>query len=163
MILTCIYGRNADLIKDVADQYFKPGDKIADVTYGKGNFWTKVDLSQYDFYPSDIKTGIDFRDLPYEDDFFNVLALDPPYVHSAGGFKIAANYNNSLITGKHVDVIRLYDDGMREAYRVITPGGLLLLKCQDTVEYRQQRWSHIELFNLAEALNFYPLDLFVLH
>jgi hypothetical protein len=32
------------LFAQVAKLYFRPGDRIADVTYGKGVFWRQVDV-----------------------------------------------------------------------------------------------------------------------
>ena len=70
----------------VASLYFKPGHRIADVTYGKGVFWRGIDRSRYDFHPSDLKTcpdaAFDFRRLPYPYGSFHVVVLDPPYVHN---------------------------------------------------------------------------------
>jgi tRNA G10 N-methylase Trm11 len=163
MIFTCYQGKNCDLLKEVSALYFKPGMKISDVTFGKGNFWNKIDVTKFQFYPSDIMTGIDFRSLPYEDRTFDVIVLDPPYVHNDGSYKIGATYNNHLIEGHFSTVLELYQKGIAEAYRVLKPRGMLLVKCQDIVEYRQQRWAHIEIFNLAKALNFYAKDLFILH
>lgn len=163
MILTCIKGKNENLIPEVAKLYFAPGMKIADVTFGKGNFWRNIDTSIYEFYPSDILTGIDLRILPYPDALLDVLVLDPPYVHSAGSFKINGAYNNQSITGNHATVIELYRAGMKEAFRVLKRGGLLLVKCQDIVEGGTQRWSHIIIEALARELGFKAVDLFILH
>ncbi|WP_243156285.1 hypothetical protein, partial [Clostridium sp. C2-6-12] len=78
-IYTVHQGRNSGLIKSVAELYFNEGDKIADVTYGKGAFWREIDLSKYDVVGTDLKTGTDFRKLPYEDNLFNHSVIDPPY------------------------------------------------------------------------------------
>src|SRR5690606_5361610 len=50
-VLTALQGTNADLIERVAQIYLKPGMAVADVTYGKGVFWQKVDTGQFDFLP----------------------------------------------------------------------------------------------------------------
>jgi hypothetical protein len=168
MIYTCYRGRNYDLISEVAKLYFTPGMRIADVTYGRGNFWRNIDINQYDFHPSDIMmesdpTGIDFRDLPYASNSFDVIVLDPPYVHSACSFRINATYNNKIIAGDFDTVLQLYCNGIQEARRVLKHKGLLLVKCQDIVEGRMQRWSHIILKNFAEKNRFKAIDLFVLH
>src|SRR5690606_20879916 len=85
-VYTSVYGFNADLIAEVAKLYFRPGDRIADVTFGKGNFWNRVDLEQYQFFPSDAnhpKHPYDFRELPYPDASFEIVAFDPPYIQNS--------------------------------------------------------------------------------
>jgi hypothetical protein len=85
---------NDAIFPRILDLYVSDGAKIADVTYGKGVFWKRVNLRKYDFYPSDLKRrglpkgcrgGIDSRKLPYEDKSFDVIVFDPPYMHTPGG------------------------------------------------------------------------------
>ena len=70
------------------------GAKIADVTFGKGVFWKRVDLRKYALHASDPKRhglpagcrgGIDSRKLPYDDKSFFAVVFDPPYMHTPGG------------------------------------------------------------------------------
>ena len=164
MIKTCIQGGNEHLIQNVCEIYAPAGIKIADVTYGKGIFWRKTNIEKYEFYPSDIKTGVDFRKLPYKNESFDVVVLDPPYAHTPGKKFMTADTYNSQTTEKltHLDIIDLYDKGIAEAYRILKYGGLLWLKCQDEIESGKQKWSHIELYKAAICLGFYAKDLFVL-
>jgi len=154
-VYTAYVGRNALLIERVSHLHFKENDKIADITYGKGVFWKNIDLNKYDFYPSDIitcpETPYDFKDLPYEDNFFNVVVFDPPYAHNPGRMIVDANYQNAATTKGfyHKDIINLYREGMSEANRCLKSGGFLLIKCQDEVESSRQKRSHIEIFNIA--------------
>lgn len=71
---------NAELILDVARLgYIRETDKVLDPTFGRGIWWQK-------FRPNDLSThdiaidGVDFRNLPYEANTFDVVAYDPPYV-----------------------------------------------------------------------------------
>ena len=164
IVYSSVYGKNADLIAQVVKLYAFPGASIADVTWGKGAFWKAVDLSRYNFHPSDIKDGIDFRDLPYENNTFDVVVLDPPYAHNPGTFMTDDTYNNNATTKGmgHDDIQQLYRDGMQEAYRVLKDGGLLWVKCQDEIESGKQRYSHIEIYETALQLGFYAKDLFIL-
>ncbi len=56
----------------------------------------------------------------------------------------------------------LYLEGMREMKRVLKPEGLLWVKCQDEIESSYQRWSHLEIYEMAKHLGFFGKDLFVL-
>lgn len=173
MILTSIVGTNDQLIERVAALYLKDGDEIADVTYGRGVFWKRADLSRVRLHPSDIApaspqiTRHDFRRLPYGEKTFNVVVLDPPYMHGGATVKasISKCYGNRSAHTKaasHEAIIKLYADGMDEAERVLKPEGLLWVKCQDEIESGHQRWSHIELWEIARNLGMEALDLFVL-
>jgi hypothetical protein len=87
-IHTCIQGTNADLIAAVARLYLKKGDRVADITFGKGVFWQRINLSDYRFRKSDRitcpGTSHDFRRLPYPDGYFDAVVFGPPYAHGEG-------------------------------------------------------------------------------
>ena len=166
-IYSNVTGDNSDLIETVAKQYIKPLDKVADVTFGKGVFWKKVDVSQFSFFPTDLKTvapPVDFCNLPYADCSMNVVVFDPPYMHNVGKPIVDGNYQNSATTKGmyHKDIIELYRKGMMEAFRVLKPGGYLFVKCQDEIESGRQAWSHIEIYEIAVSMGMYGKDLFVL-
>ena len=56
------------------------GATIADVTYGKGVFWQNVDADRYQLLATDLQTGVDCRELPYDDASLDCVVLDPPYM-----------------------------------------------------------------------------------
>jgi hypothetical protein len=167
-VFSSITGDNSVLISQVAKLYLKPGDVVADVTYGKGIFWKKIDVDQFEFHSSDLLTcenKYDFRKLPYPKGVFDIMVLDPPYSHHPGKMMVNDNYKNAETTKNmyHRDIIKLYRDGMAEAKRVLkNPGGMLWVKCKDEIESSYQRWSHIELYNIAVNLGFFAKDFFVL-
>lgn len=161
-ILTCHEGSNSDLLPHVMQMYAKEGFKIADVTYGKGVFWRNVNLSNYDFHSSDLQSGIDFTKLPYDSSTFDMLVLDPPYMHGGATVKESINdcYKNQNTS--HESVIRLYAGGILEAARVLKKKGIILVKCQDEIESGKQCFSHIEIQQLLVIFGFRVLDMFVL-
>lgn len=166
-VYTSITGNNADLIATVADLYTRSGSLIVDVTWGRGAFWRRTshvpigsDVSP-DLAPH---VACDFRKLPYRDNSVDVVVLDPPYVHNPGNHITNGRYNNAATTSGmyHEDIMRLYEDGMREAWRVLRPNGQTWVKCKDQVESGRQCWSHIELHDIAIKLGFFARDLFVI-
>ena len=103
--------------------------------------------------------------LPYEDSFFDVVVIDPPYAHNPGSIFCESRYQNKATTSGlyHKDVIELYRQGMIEAKRILKQSGQLWVKCKDEIESSKQKWSHIEIFDSAiRELGFYGKDKFVL-
>lgn len=167
-IYTAHLGNNAALLADVCRLYLPSGSKVADITYGRGVFWRKFDLSTIDFHPSDKltcpKTPYNFTNLPYEDGTYDVVVFDPPYAHNPGNMLVDPRYRNAETTKGfyHDDIIELYRKGMAEGRRILKPGGLLWVKCKDELESSVQRWSHLEIAVLAWKLKLYIRDLFIL-
>jgi hypothetical protein len=159
VVLTSYQCNNDFLLAQVARLYFRPGDRIADVTFGQGNFWKQIDLAEYRFHPSDLLTvpqhPYDFRHLPYRSAEFDVHVFDPPYMHQQRGHPRRrihkTDYKNLETTQafSHVDIIQFYQDGMAEGHRILKPGGIMLVKCQDEIEKGEQKMSHIEIHNIA--------------
>ncbi len=170
-------GGNADLFPKILKLHVPVGASIADVTYGKGVFWQKVNRSKYDLHASDLQTGVDCRDLPYTDASLDCVVLDPPYMeglfrkhadHMAGAGThrtFREHYSNGEATDCgpkwHEAVLDLYFKAGREAHRVLRSNGVLIVKCQDEVSANRQRLTHIEIINRYESLGFYTKDLFV--
>ncbi|MCB1257136.1 MAG: hypothetical protein KDB26_08535 [Microthrixaceae bacterium] len=172
-VVSIVHGTNADLIAEAARLYIPDGAQVADVTWGKGAFWKKVDTSAFTVQGSDVAEHIgghgnivlaDFRELPYADESFDVVVLDPPYVHNPGKHMTDARYNNAETTKgmSHNDIRQLYRDGMREAMRVLRPAGRIFVKGKDEIESGKQCWSQTELLLDATSLGLYGKDSFVL-
>ncbi len=133
LILTARKGTNADLIPDVVKLYIPEGGVVADVTHGKGVFWQQVDVSQFDFYPSDLKDGTDCRHLPHEDESLDALVLDPPYIYNPKGTvkqsisdPYRVNETMDLTTTKKV--VEFYIEAMEEGWRCLAVGGVIVLR-----------------------------------
>ncbi len=167
-VYSCYQGDNGVLIASVAQLYLKAKQRICDPTYGKGVFWRDIDSSTYELYASDLVTvpnrKWDFRKLPYPDHSFDHFVFDPPYAHNPGTLLVDPNYKNAATTRGfyHRDIMDLYRDGLRVAKRLLKPEGLCWVKCQDEIESSLQRWSHIEIFEMARAEGFFGKDFFVL-
>jgi hypothetical protein len=177
VVMSAHVAGNAEVFEQIADLHIPPGSIVADVTWGKGVFWQRIPKDRYVLRPSDIQTGVDCRDLPYDNESLDCLVLDPPYMeglfrrskdHLAGAGNYAAfrdHYSNGEETNGgpkyHAAVIDLYFRAGREAYRVLREGGIFIVKCQDEVSANQQRLTHVELIIEYQRLGFYAKDLFV--
>jgi hypothetical protein len=160
-------GANSRLIRDAARLYVADDAEVADVTYGRGAFWTQTDLKRFRLHKSDINPAADdvvtadLRSLPYADASMDVVVLDPPYGSVLRPCGLTSRYWRGTPAPNHDATRALYRAGMAEALRVLRPGGLLWVKCKDEVERGQQCWSHIEIYGDATALGLNARDLMV--
>lgn len=164
-VLTARVGENSDLLPAILALYVPEGSRIADVTWGRGAFWEKVDRTRYHVDATDLATdGIDFRALPYEESSLDALILDPPYMAGGAGVKRTLNdcYQNEERTRSPADVRRLYGAGILEAARVLRPDGILIVKCQDAVESHRQELFHMHVTQMLDLFGFRVEDMFVL-
>lgn len=177
LILSAHNARNYDVFPLVLKLHVPEGSVIADVTFGKGVFWRKVPEGLYTLLATDLATGTDCRDLPYDDGSIDAVVLDPPYVEgffrkqgyenagsgSHGNLRsfYSAGVNQKSLSRHHQAVLDLYFGAFVEADRVLRPGGVLIVKTMDEVSGRKQRWTHVELMNAFEAHGYTTKDLFV--
>ena len=172
LTFTAYQGTNDEIFPHVVSLYIAPGSKVADVTYGKGVFWKNVPKDQYVLLATDLATGTDCRNLPYEDEAMDAVVFDPPYMHTPGGTAHVnhQNYegyyrNNRADNGTkkkyHEAVLDLYFTAAKEAARVLRKEGMFIVKCQDEVCANQQRLTHIEITIEYAKYGFLCEDLFV--
>jgi len=194
-VIVSAYVDNNDVVfNDILSLYVQNGATIADVTFGQGVFWKNVDMTKYTVIASDlylkdkirnrypnlnIQTGIDCKNLPYDNNSIDALVLDPPYME---GFYRRAN-SQICGTGTHNSFRDAYSSGICvegglrskyhdavtetyvrasiEAYRVLKQDGIYIVKCQDEVSANKQRLTHVEIITACERLGFYVEDLFI--
>lgn len=177
VVMSAYIEGNAEVFPKILALHVPEGSRIADVTFGTGVFWKNIDVTKYDLLTSDISTGVDCRELPYENESLDALVLDPPYMegllrankeHKAGNGAYSAfreYYSNGDETSPgpkwHAAVTDLYFKAGAEASRVLKENGVLIVKCQDEVSANRQWLTHVEIINHYEQLGFYTRDLFV--
>ena len=181
LILSSYTRNNEEIFPLILSLYVPVGSTIADVTYGKGVFWKKVNQKNYTLFFSDIKTGVDCRNLPYENQSIDCVVLDPPYMegfyrrnatHLAGSGTFSSfreAYSDGSIypqkegTPKYHDaVLDMYYSAGYEALRVLKRKGILIIKCQDEVSANKQHLTHVEIINEYTKHNLIVEDLFVM-
>lgn len=190
LVVSARVSGNAEVFADLLRLHLPPGAVVADVTYGTGAFWRRVPAALYRVLASDLapKPGVtapgggevaavDFRTLPYAAAEVDCVVLDPPYAEGfyrrdpsqLAGSGTHAAFRRAYSGGAeradgprwHEAVVDAYARGCREAKRVLRPGGLLVVKCQDEVSAGRQRLAHVEVITGCESLGFESVDLFV--
>jgi len=137
-------------------------------------FWRRIPTGQYDVFSTDIDAGVDCRSLPYEDESIDCVVFDPPYT---GGFyrkleqrafqqqpafqEWYCHDNEDDSHESHASMMALYIDGATEAFRVLKPMGIYIVKCQDEVENHVQNMTHVDIIVALRDMEFYCRDLFV--
>lgn len=163
--------RNGPLIAAAAQLWINDDDRVLDMTYGRGLFWTDYrprrlftnDLS----LESEAEFHHDFRDFPaWSDGSFNVVVFDPPYI--AQGGRDASTVPDMLDRYGLVDVpktVAEVDDliraGMVEAVRLMGNGARLLVKCMDYVNGGEYVRGRHKVVSCAEELGLTQVDEFV--
>jgi len=168
---------NEEVFPQVLALHVPQGSTVADITYGKGIFWKRVNPDDYNLLATDIKTGVDCRQLPYKDEEIDCVVFDPPYLESmyrqtvdhmggTGTYKAFRDfYSNGQTIGSvpkwHDAVLAFYFTAAKEVYRVLQKRGIFIVKCQDEVSAGKQRLTHVEIINEYERMGYYTKDLFV--
>lgn len=149
--------------------YLKDEHLILDPTYGKGRFWSiwkPARLIACDIRPdmSPLGQSVDFTMLPWPDQTFDRVVLDPPYKlnGTSSGKGPAASDDSYGVSGSATwqERHQLIKNGMTESCRVLKRGGMLLLKCQDQVCSGKVRWQTIEFTEWGWALGMNLTDMF---
>lgn len=181
LILSAYVRNNEEIFPLILSLYVPIGSEIADVTYGKGVFWKRVNQADYILHFSDIQTGIDCRDLPYNNQSMDCVVLDPPYMegfyrrnsdHLAGNgtfssfreaYSDGSAYEQKAGAPKYHDaVLDMYYSAGYEAVRVLKTNGILIIKCQDEVSANKQHLTHVEIINEYVKHGLIVEDLFVM-
>jgi len=181
LIFSAYVRNNEEIFPLILSLYVPVGSEIADVTYGKGVFWKKVNQENYNLHFSDIKTGIDCRNLPYENQSMDCVVIDPPYMegfyrrnndHLAGNGTFSSfreAYSDGNIYKQHADapkyhdaVLDMYYSAGYEAVRILKQNGILIIKCQDEVSANKQHLTHVEIINEYTKHGLIVEDLFVM-
>jgi hypothetical protein len=154
---------------------FIPAGRIhLDPCYNKGGFYRSGKITapapefRYDINPipgTQSQKG-DCRNLPITDNSIESIIFDPPFLttNPTGKEKENSNIMHSRFSSfKNMTEFQFFMiDSVAEFQRVLIPGGILIVKCQDTVRSGTQYWVHITVKNIATDYFFTPEDLFIL-
>lgn len=144
---------------------YTDGTFDVDATYSTGGFYRNGRVPEpswkFDLNPQrpDVICA-DCRALPLDDDCVMSVIIDLPFLHQPGADSVMGN----RFSGVHSqnELRQLHHDTLREAYRVLMPGGIVVVKCQDVIESGKQKLQHCYVWDEAQHIGFEDLDLFIL-
>jgi len=131
------FASNGHLVEACAQLGYLVSDAVTlDPTFGKGNWWTRWRPTT--LITSDLKTGVDFRNLPLGDNSIEQAVFDPPYVCKGGRAtsgmpEFDDAYGIDTCPSTPLALQQLIADGMEEVDRVVEPRSIVLVKCQDYI------------------------------
>lgn len=141
----------------------------ADVTYGNGQFYKKIDNPIYCFDLDGDLDGVTeacSTKLPLDDGSISSLVFDPPFLTYV---RAAREGNGSMVMAKRFSGYWRYDEleehykgTLKEASRVLKKKGLMIFKCQDIIHNHKMHCTHANVINWASDVGFRLKDLFVL-
>lgn len=133
--------------------------KVLDACCGSRMFWFDKNNSDVTFMDcrqqyEELSTGhvinvdpdvvADFRDMPFEDDVFDMVVFDPPHLRHVG--------ENSWLAKKYGKLDELWPEDIRQGFaecmRVLRPSGTLIFKWNE---------EQIPLSDVLEAIGEQPL------
>lgn len=142
-----------------------------DPTFSKGNFYKSGAVPRpkycFDIIPqAEGVTQADCRFLPLENNSIGSMIIDLPFLATTGA-SLKGNDGNIInrrfgVCKNETELMQLYKDALAEAWGVLKPGGVLVMKCQDKVSSRKQYMMHCDIYDMAKETGFEVLDLFVL-
>jgi len=165
-IIRSVYDNQIDCIRAIQQLYLLDGLWL-DATYSKGIFYRGQDfepLMRMDIAPQDSDTiQADSTDIPLPDESVASVMFDPPFVLGKANRKepgIICTRFGEFKTAE--DLWLYYGASLREFYRILYTDGVLVFKCQDTINSSINYFSHVWVMNEAVRVGFYPKDLFIL-
>lgn len=171
MIKSISYSQK-EIIDNIIKLHLDGKDIECDPTYSKGVFYKQINKPKlkFDLYPQTEDTvEADCRNLPLDSESVESIMYDPPFVIGSGPSLTNGVKGQSIIQKRFFgfrsgeELWDFYRKSLEEFYRILKPGGTLIVKSQDVVGSGKQWLSHIEIINYAYKLGFYPKDLFILN
>lgn len=129
---------NAELILDCRRLgYLRDEWRTLDPTAGRLTWWKLWRPTTLICHDKDLD-GTDFRKLDYPDDHFDAIAYDPPFVckggrATSGITEMDERYGQDDAPATPALLQGLINDGLTEMYRLVHPGGIVLVKVMDYV------------------------------
>jgi len=164
LIKSVSYDQN-EIINWICDLYCPDGIEL-DPTYSKGNFYKKIKPPElkFDLNPQTEDTKrADCTNLPVGSGSIKTIMFDPPFIGGTIGNGKKGIIKERFGIYRNIPTLwAMYEKALMEFHRILSDDGVLIFKCQDTIESGKQYLSGFKIIKDALALGFYPKDKFIL-
>lgn len=154
-----------ETINNIINLYCPTGIEL-DPTYSKGNFYKNIPKPKYmyDLFPQLPEVvQSDCRNLPLQANSIRSIMFDPPFIGGTIGNGKKGIIKERFGIYKNIpDLWGMYSQALIEFYRILINDGVLIFKCQDTIESQKQYLSEFKIIKEALCVGFYPKDKFIL-
>lgn len=157
---------DGEIIKAIIDLYNGGNDFEVDPTYSKGRFWKGLNSPKLKFdlnpvLPEVVQASAD--KLPLESKSVSSIMFDPPFVVRAKS-EVKGIIHNRFSSFRSIKQLwEFYYEALKEFHRILKSGGIVAVKCQDTIDSSKEYWSHFEIMKYAFELGYVVKDLFILY
>lgn len=152
------------ILKDIIRLHNNGQAFDVDCTYSKGVMWRQLPepMFKFDINPQaqDV-TKASADQLPLPDNTIQSIMFDPPFKSSKSNVKGIVEQRFTAFESVD-DLYLFYWYSLREFWRVLLPGGIVVIKCQDGVSGGHNHFAHYAVEWLARDVGFTEIDLFVL-
>ena len=144
IIETCSENQS-EIINSIIELYCPSGIDL-DPTYSTGVFYKHVPEPKLKFDIEVQATGViecDCRHLPLADCSQQTIMFDPPFICGSRANGKLGIIKERFGYYKNVpELLKFYEESITEFYRLLAPGGILIFKCQDTIDSGKQYLNH---------------------
>lgn len=158
------YKNERELIQAIMDLYGVDRFNL-DPCYSVGRVWTGLNqpIYKFDINPSSVYVNQgDCRNLPFQDESLNSIFFDPPFLVRSGKSKTGLMANRFSAFSSVKEMSEFLSASLLEFSRILKDSGVLVVKCQDTVNSHVQVWTHVEIMRRAEEVGLFCNDLIIL-
>lgn len=167
-----VFNSEQELLKEVLKLHVKKETFDIDPLFYKGNFYKEIPLPKFygDKRATLLKTLTnnifniiewDATKLPFDNNTFNNIILDPPFVIANRKSNFKSSTTNFGSYKNESELKENYYLLLKEAYRILNKNGICIFKCQDFTDTKTMM-THCLVYNLAVEVGFYAKDLAIL-
>lgn len=157
-----VFTNDGEILKALSDIHLKKEWFDLDCTFSKGVFYKNIKEPKYktDLIPQkeDVEE-MDCMNLKYPKEWFKSIVFDPPFL-----FRNRKAVNNDKICKRFSyfksfeELIKMYENSLKEFMRVLKLKGYLFFKCQDMTDGKFY-CTHNYIIDIARKLGFELKDI----
>ena len=163
-IFTCSFDESK-ILKGIMLLYLDGKGFDLDPTYSTGRIWEDLPQPKLKFDIEPQIKGVkkaDACNLPLKNESIKNILFDPPFIIRKSQVNTGIISNRFGVFPTSKELWEFYEKAMKEFWRILKVGGILVFKCQDTISSTIQFWSSHRIMDIAESIGYDQLDLFVL-